>query len=633
MSASPRWRRIERILRTTEGLYALYTRPMGAILAVMGEPGDPELARAMERMTGRSPHRGEARLEQVRCGVIAVQSLGWDASLAANERHLLALHGFIGNWDEVAPAHGLRFDGNQSAAARALQSFELLGDGLFDLLRGEFAVLIYDQREHTLRAVRDHMGCRSLYWEAKGRRAFFATEIRQVLAGSGSEPDLDRSALLRILTWQFHPSTTTIHQGVERTPPGGVLKIRAPWSHSAAHSWEFWRLPQEPVDPLPRGVDPVEVIEQALIKAVRRRVPERPTAVALSGGLDSRAIWGVLHSRPAERWPKPRLEAITLVYPGMECDEEDDVRALHEALGTTGIYVDNSSYRPSAYVSEVAQYLDEPCHPMTPQQLVVASQARAAECDCLITGVGLDDFRMARWGALYDALLGMRLARFGSGVCLALRAHRSPKVIVRNLLSAGGWGFPRRPQWLREEVWRPHREVFMQLWQRRRNLSRTSRVALYGLDALQYGPLLGALEQLCSRCRIELRNPLVDPDLYRSCFAVAAGHGLVHRAVEDAVARLAPPREHERKILFNELMLADSRERREWKRDGREFLQQLGLVRDMDVSRVSSIAWYSARWNGLCVALSRRASGSESHRRAASAFGGEKPSSVGRGEA
>ncbi len=34
---------------------------MGAILAILGEAGDPELAERLQRMLARSPHRGAPR--------------------------------------------------------------------------------------------------------------------------------------------------------------------------------------------------------------------------------------------------------------------------------------------------------------------------------------------------------------------------------------------------------------------------------------------------------------------------------------------------------------------------------------------------------------------------------------------
>ncbi len=90
----------------------------------------------------------------------------------------------------LAAERGWRFPDGASNAGKIAVAVEDLSDRLFARLRGEWAVLIWDRREQTLLAARDLIGCRPLFMHQHGARLFLATEIRQVMAGSGVEAPL-----------------------------------------------------------------------------------------------------------------------------------------------------------------------------------------------------------------------------------------------------------------------------------------------------------------------------------------------------------------------------------------------------------------------------------------------------------
>ena len=75
---------------------------MGAILAILGEAGDPDLAERLQRMIARSPCRGKPEFLIEGPLAIGIQSMGWDASLTDDGNWLVAFHGYIGNWTELA---------------------------------------------------------------------------------------------------------------------------------------------------------------------------------------------------------------------------------------------------------------------------------------------------------------------------------------------------------------------------------------------------------------------------------------------------------------------------------------------------------------------------------------------------
>jgi asparagine synthase (glutamine-hydrolysing) len=69
--------------------------------------------------------------------------------------------------------------------------YEEHGDGLFEKLRGQFAVALWDERRRRLLLARDRFGICPLFWTRQatpfGEVLLFASEIKALLA-SGSCP-------------------------------------------------------------------------------------------------------------------------------------------------------------------------------------------------------------------------------------------------------------------------------------------------------------------------------------------------------------------------------------------------------------------------------------------------------------
>ena len=149
---------------------------MGAILAVFGEAGDQELPERLEKMIAVSPYRGTAERILAPGAAMAIQTLGWDASIANVGDLVVAFHGFIGNWDELAPALGLRFADDASNAERLGVAFESVGERLFAQVRGKFAFVILDRRSGLVTAARDVYGVRPLFVHRHGNRTNLPSE-------------------------------------------------------------------------------------------------------------------------------------------------------------------------------------------------------------------------------------------------------------------------------------------------------------------------------------------------------------------------------------------------------------------------------------------------------------------------
>lgn len=117
-------------------------------------------------MAAVSPYRGEVAVWAAGDDAIAVQNMGWDASLAWGDGCVAAVHGYVSNWGTAAPAGASR----SALAERLLALLAEMGPSFVAQLRGEFALLAYHRPSRLLYLARDFFGKRPLFYAfARGR--------------------------------------------------------------------------------------------------------------------------------------------------------------------------------------------------------------------------------------------------------------------------------------------------------------------------------------------------------------------------------------------------------------------------------------------------------------------------------
>jgi asparagine synthase (glutamine-hydrolysing) len=190
-------------------------------------------------------------------------------------------------------------------------------------LRGEFAIVIADQRERVMIAIRDRFGIKPLYYAVVNGEVFFASEIKALLAlgvpargsAEGVYGSLGRSHEL------------TPFAGISTVPPGccamakdGAVRINSYWD------WELPTAEQARLDTRSEA-EVVDEFRAVLKGSVRERlVADVEVACYLSGGIDSCAVLGLAQqelSRP--------IRAFTLTFDNPLHNEAELARA--QALG------------------------------------------------------------------------------------------------------------------------------------------------------------------------------------------------------------------------------------------------------------------------------------------------------------
>jgi asparagine synthase (glutamine-hydrolysing) len=197
-----------------------------------------------------------------------------------------------------------------------LTAWQELGDDVWPVLRGPFAVAIWDAHSRYLTLARDHLGLNVVTWH-KGRGFFaFASMPNALFAFDGVPRELCEEKLADFLVLNHADHATTMYRNVFRVPPAHTIHVKPDGSIAQRRYWS----PAD-IKNVRLGSDfaYADGLRDCLDRAVRRQMRSiHPIGSLLSGGLDSSSV-SVLAARAlAEK--NQRLAAFTGV-PGRDLNE------------------------------------------------------------------------------------------------------------------------------------------------------------------------------------------------------------------------------------------------------------------------------------------------------------------------
>lgn len=169
-----------------------------------------------------------------------------------------------------------------------LAAWEKLGDAIWPMLRGPFAVAIWDRHRRALTLARDHLGLNVVMWHRSERFFAFATMPNGLFAFDDVPRQLSEEKFADFLVLNHADHATTIYRNVFRVPPAHVMQVMADGS---VRQFRYW----SPADikPIKLGSDHAyaDGLRECLDRAVRRQLRSaHPIGCLLSGGLDSSSV-------------------------------------------------------------------------------------------------------------------------------------------------------------------------------------------------------------------------------------------------------------------------------------------------------------------------------------------------------
>ncbi len=427
-----------------------------------------------------------------------------------------------------------------------LGAWEKLGDAVWPMLRGPFAVAIWSPQNRVLTLARDHVGLNVVMWHRSERFFAFATMPKGLFALYGVRRELNEEKFADFLVLNHAEHETTIYKDIFRVRPAHIMRVD---SGGATTQHRYWSPDDVKAVRLPSDQDYADGMRECLDVAVRRQMRSaHPIGCLLSGGLDSSSVAVLAAGALAGR--NQRLMAFTgvprrafegPVPAGHYADETPYVDAIAKAAKNIDVtYVQNDESDNFAELERFFVALEGPVRNPTNLGwvLTILRLARTQGRRVLLGGLhGNYTISWSGWSQAVGHLLGGRWLT-------ALRQwhlyyHRTPYsrwTATRNLFvepaipaGLGDWVERRRhpnriAAWQDHSAIRPEFAAAMGVESRAKKnrhdfyyrVRRDERIR--GLLQIDYGGDWRAAEKAVTG--VEVRDPTVDLDVLSYCFGV-----------------------------------------------------------------------------------------------------------------
>jgi len=179
-----------------------------------------------------------------------------------------------------------------------VHGYEQWGPDFIKKTNGMFSISIWDRNNRTLFLLRDRLGIKPLYYSlCRDGTLVFGSELKAVLAHPKIERRLDLQALDLFLTLEYIPAPYSIFENIFKLPAGSLLTYK----NGTINIRTYWDLQQNRTEEMKELIRSPESLQDELFSLLKESVKSRlisdvPLGAFLSGGIDSSAIVGLMHT-------------------------------------------------------------------------------------------------------------------------------------------------------------------------------------------------------------------------------------------------------------------------------------------------------------------------------------------------
>jgi asparagine synthase (glutamine-hydrolysing) len=417
-------------------------------------------------------------------------------------------------------------------------------EALWERLRGQFALALWDAGRHRLVLGRDRFGICPLYWtvqtSAAGSWLLFASEIKALLASGLVRARPDLRGINHVFTFFALPGPVTCFEGVQLLLPGHYLRIQldAPGQKALVSDHTYWEIdfPDQGQEEYGSSAHALADEFQAhMLRSVERRLrADVPVVAYLSGGVDSSLV--VALTRKVRGTPVPTF-TIRVQAPHLDESSEAAIVARHVEAKPVVVNcggTDVLETYPELIQAAEGPVIDTACAAL----LMLARQVHAQGYKVALTGEGADEwlagypwYKVHRLLGLLDVIPGVPLSQLARRAYLRLAgaprfswkyARRVQDAVgghhawldVYGLMSLSKLRFygPRLQPTLEEHV--PYADLGLNLTRLRR-WHPLNRSLYLGARIMLPGLLLAAKgDRVAMHSSVETRYPFLDEDVF-----------------------------------------------------------------------------------------------------------------------
>jgi asparagine synthase (glutamine-hydrolysing) len=274
--------------------------------------------------------------------------------------------------------------------------WEDCGEKMWEQLRGQFAIALWDERKRQLQLGRDRFGIAPLFWTQQDDWLLFASEIKGLLASGMVPARPDRRGIDHIFTFSAMPAPRTCFEGIQLLTPGHFLTV-TPASRDGSkgriEERAFWEMDFPDKGSEEWGGNPkrlVDNFEELLLQAVEERLrADVPVGAYLSGGVDSSMILAL-----ACKLKGPAINTYTVRVHDPKLDELDAASLSARHIGAKPPIVqdfrdeDAIATYPKLIAAAEAPVIDTSCAAL----LQLAGRVHSNGQKVVLTGEGADEW-------------------------------------------------------------------------------------------------------------------------------------------------------------------------------------------------------------------------------------------------
>jgi len=413
---------------------------MCGFVAIRGSTSRGEMSAMAKAVAGRGPDdRGELFTEPFsaihhRLSIIGPDDRGRQPFVA--DEIVVLFNGCIYNYRELRKeleADGIRFvsDSDTEVLPHLYRKF---GMGMFSLLNGMFAIVLWDERDELLVAARDPFGEKPLFICEQSGRTGLASTLNAFEHGDWSlTPNIP--AVVDLLKHMRLEAPQTLYREVRQLPAGCYA---AAGKGNSLEIRRYFFLP-EADQPLDMADEEVEgEVEKLLDDAFSlRTVSDKPLGVFLSGGVDSSLIAASL----ARNTEVPlHTFAVRFAGGGSDYDESVYAQRVAEHVGSEHQVLEVAANAHQA-LDSLASAFDQPVMNTAALPTYLISQAAKPYVDVALSGVGGDElfggyprYLGMHWHACMRKMPGQGLAHALFSMLGDSRSSRNLRGRVRRFL-------------------------------------------------------------------------------------------------------------------------------------------------------------------------------------------------------
>ena len=337
-----------------------------------------------------------------------------------------------------------RFDARPESSDAELiaEGWSRLGTGLLQELSGFYLLAVLERGSGELICARDPLGVHPLFYASTPDGLLISPAANTVAAHPSVGSAVGRAMLADVLSRRWPEPQQTFFDAVTRVPPGHLLRMKG----TSIEVERYW-------DPAPPGTpvnwadeEELENFDGLLDQAVERCMSLGPTAIYLSGGLDSVSVAAVATDRARKR-DLPDPLALSLLFREPESNEEKVQKGVAAELGlrqlTMPIEEAGGSRGLLESVLEISATRSAPvigC--WLPGYRALGLEAKAAGYRTILTGGGGDEWLAVTFYLAADLIRSFDVRAMRRLSRTLGRSYHSTRVSLwRNLL----WTFGTKP--------------------------------------------------------------------------------------------------------------------------------------------------------------------------------------------